>query len=179
MGLFRKMQEIEKRYKLEKIQETTKLDNEQIDNYFQAGIDFLVEKGVYCVETHRAIQLTEQEIKDGLRLIPETDGNGRWQGSSNGEKTTVGWRQEHPCHWRRLAPAHSRRYHTLCAHDIPREYHGVEFMEGFTFKEVDGYEVYGPAIEAYAAKREIAWMRKGSERRESQICACSTTPSIP
>ena len=93
MGLFRKMQEIEKRYRFEKYEEKLAdsggvsssvwrdriLDNAEIDDYFQAGIDLLAEKGVYCVETHRVIQLTEQEIKDSLRLMPEqfTIGEGK------------------------------------------------------------------------------------------------------
>jgi hypothetical protein len=43
---------------------------------------------------------------------------------------------------------------------IPR----VDYLEGFTFAEVDGYEIYGPAIEAYASRREVAWMREGIKK---------------
>lgn len=170
MGLFRKLQELEKRYVFETFKNLRPsdgrawrnviLDGAEIEDYFQAGIDFLVEQGVYCVDTHRVIQFSEQEIRDGIRMMPEqvTIGNGkdtrqlrkhRWSGD-RGYRLICGG-MHHPIRVD-ITP-----YIPMVFARIPR----VDFLEGFTFRELDGYEVFGPAVEAYAAKREVAWMREG------------------
>jgi len=170
MSLFRKLQELEKRYAFETFQNVQSsdgrawryqiLDGAEIEDYFQAGIDFLVEKGVYCVETHRVIQFSEQEIRDGIRMMPEqvTIGDGkdarqvrkhRWSGD-RGYRLICGG-LHHPVRVD-LTP-----FIPLIFARISR----VDFLEGFTFRELEGYEIHGPAIEAYAAKREVAWMREG------------------
>jgi methylamine--corrinoid protein Co-methyltransferase len=170
MGLFRKLQELEKRYRLETFQDVESsdgnawrnriLDGAELEDYFQAGIDLLAEQGVYCVETHRVIQFSEQEIRDGIRMMPEqvTIGEGkdarqvrkfRWSGD-RGYRLVCGG-LHHPIRVD-ITP-----YIPLIFARIPR----VDFLEGFTFRELEGYEIYGPAIEAYAGKREVAWMREG------------------
>ena len=40
---------------------------------------------------------------------------------------------------------------------IPR----LDFIEGFNFPVIDGYEVSGIPLEAYASKCQVAWMREG------------------
>jgi methylamine--corrinoid protein Co-methyltransferase len=170
MGLFRKLQELEKRYNFETFKNFVSsdvrawrnriLDEAEIEDYFQAGIDFLVEKGVFCIDTHRVIQFSEQEIRDGIRMMPEhvTIGEGkdtrqvrkrRWNGD-RGYRLVCGG-LHHPIRVD-LTP-----YIPMIFARIPR----VDFLEGFTFRELDGYEIFGPAIEAHAAKREAAWMREG------------------
>ncbi|RLI35593.1 hypothetical protein DRO66_07050, partial [Candidatus Bathyarchaeota archaeon] len=37
----------------------------------------------------------------------------------------------------------------------------IDFIEGFNFLEIDGYDIYGIPLEAYASKRQLAWMREG------------------
>ena len=175
MGLFRKLEELEKRYSFDTFKEKklkksvvgslqtwryTSLDRVEINEYFQAGIDFLVEKGVYCAETHRVIQFTEQEIRDGIRMMPEqvTIGEGKdvrlvKRRRLNGDKTPpIVCGGIHQPIREDLTP-----FVPMIFASIPR----VDYMEGFSFRELDGYEIFGPAIEAYAAKREVAWMREG------------------
>ena len=36
-----------------------------------------------------------------------------------------------------------------------------DYLEGFNFAVVDGREIFGPPLEAYAARREVAWLREG------------------
>jgi len=74
MSLFRKMSELEKRYELTypKVGDDPVLfDAEQRTDYFQAALDFTVENGVYCAETHRVIKFSEDEVRDALREVPE------------------------------------------------------------------------------------------------------------
>jgi methylamine--corrinoid protein Co-methyltransferase len=37
----------------------------------------------------------------------------------------------------------------------------LDFIEGFNFPIIDGYDIYGIPLEAYASKRQLAWMREG------------------
>ena len=54
-------------------------DTDMIDRLFQAGIEMLVEQGVYCMDTGRVIKYTEDEVKMAVAGAPReiTLGEGR------------------------------------------------------------------------------------------------------
>lgn len=45
-------------------------DKELIDNLFKAGMEMLVECGVYCIDTNRVIKYTEEEIWESIKAAP-------------------------------------------------------------------------------------------------------------
>jgi len=45
-------------------------DKELIDNLFQAGLEMLVECGIYCMDTRRVIKYTREEVLTALRTAP-------------------------------------------------------------------------------------------------------------
>ncbi len=44
----------------------------------------------------------------------------------------------------------------------------ADYLEGFNFTEVDGREVLGMPLVAYAARRELAWLREGIRKARRQ-----------
>jgi len=46
-------------------------DKELIDNLYQAGIDMLVECGVYCIDTGRVIKYTRDEVLHAINAAPD------------------------------------------------------------------------------------------------------------
>jgi len=163
MSLFHKMQELERRYNLSYPKtgdDPVLFDAEQRTDYFQAAVDFIVENGVYCAETHRIMKFSEDEVRDALREVPERNVIGE------GAETRVVAKRRFDGDT--SPPAVGGGLHAPIRQDltnyvpqifarIPR----VDYLEGFTFADVDGYEIYGPAIEVYASRREMAWMREG------------------
>jgi len=163
MGLYRKIRELGKRYDLsypETGNGPVLFDAAQRTDYFQASLDFIVEKGIYCVETHRVIEFTQDEVRDALREIPGRNIVGEGAETRVIEKQQFDGAQHPPIVGGGLhAPIRQdlTNYVPQVFARIPR----VDYLEGFTFAEVDGYEIYGQAIEAYASRREMAWMREG------------------
>jgi methylamine--corrinoid protein Co-methyltransferase len=45
-------------------------DRQQIDSLYQAGLEMLVECGVYCVDTRRVIKYTEDEVRLAIQSAP-------------------------------------------------------------------------------------------------------------
>jgi len=46
-------------------------DKELIDNLFQAGLEMLVEAGIYNIDTGRVIKVTEEEVLEGVKRAPK------------------------------------------------------------------------------------------------------------
>jgi hypothetical protein len=163
MSLYRKMQEVQTRYKLTYPttgDEPVLFDEAQRSDYFQAALDFLAENGVYCAETHRVIKLSGEEIRDAVREAPGSSiiGEGadrrvvaRRRFDGDASPPIVGGGLHLPIR------QDLTNYVPQAFASIPR----IDYLEGFTFAEVDGYEIYGAAIEGYASRRELAWMREG------------------
>src|SRR3989304_5598878 len=81
MGLFHKMNELTQKYELfyPKDSPVFNTDDKIVDRAFRAALDFMVEKGVYCLSTGRVIQFTEPEILSTIKGIPKevTVGEGK------------------------------------------------------------------------------------------------------
>lgn len=45
-------------------------DKELIDNLFQAGLELLVECGIYCIDTKRVIKYTREEVLTAIKTAP-------------------------------------------------------------------------------------------------------------
>jgi hypothetical protein len=163
LSLFQTMQSLVTRFHLEQPEHEVffHVDPSYCDRAFHAAIQFLVERGVYCISSHRVIQFTEDEVYRAIRAMPADViiGDGR-------ETTHI--------HKRELADPRPLQT-KLAGHGpwsedllplplIVRNLAQVSrcaMIEGFNFTRIDGWEVYGAPLEAYAAKREIALMREG------------------
>jgi hypothetical protein len=161
MGLFAKMDELAKKYELGYPDDGSffNMDDGVADRAFQAAIDFLTENGAYCVSTGRVIQFTRSEILSTIEAIPAELTVGR--GSDTRvlrkrrleEKEAINHCPGHHAPWsEEFAPWVVKNFA-----QIP----SADYLEGFMFADVDGREIHGVPMEAYAARREAAWLREG------------------
>jgi methylamine--corrinoid protein Co-methyltransferase len=161
LTLFRKMQELIKEYDLSSrgVEEFINTDDRFADDAFEAALEFIVDVGVYCISTNRVIRFEEEEVRKAVREAPDQIlmGEGRdarvfKQGTVDGSKPININSGHHAPFTEDLGPLVAKNFA-----QIPR----TDFIEGFNFPIVDGRDVYDQPLEAYAAIREVAWMREG------------------
>ena len=72
LGLFQTMQKLVTEYDLSYSgsEQYYSVDDDYIDRAFHATIQFLVERGTFCVSTNRVIQFTEDEILTAVKAAP-------------------------------------------------------------------------------------------------------------
>lgn len=106
-----KVREVVDKYDLHYDPENPIPDDDQLaDDVFQAGLELYSAVGTYCTDTSRVIQLTKEEILEGLRDAPAAPVFG--EGSDRG--TLVGRRPESDSHppgasWARAGPRAATR----------------------------------------------------------------------
>jgi methylamine--corrinoid protein Co-methyltransferase len=164
LGLFKKIEELIKEHNLgfSKAEEFLNTDNSVADAAFKAAVDFIVDVGAYCISTGRIIRFSEDEVKDAIKAAPReiVMGEGKdvrifKQGKIEGKEPL------------NICPGHHAPFTedlgTLVVKNfaqIPR----ADFLEGFNFPEVDGREILGPPLEAYASRKQAAYLREGIRR---------------
>lgn len=126
---------------------------------YQAAVDFLSEYGIYCISTNRVAQFTRDEVLEAVKYIPGrvTVGEDRdvrviTQKKVEGNEPLNNWPGHHAPFSEELAPLIVKGFASIPSAD---------YLQGFNFQVVDGREIFGMPMEAYAARREIAWMREG------------------
>jgi len=73
LSIFKKTQELQKKYDSKyNPEEPVDVDGALADRIFQAGFEFYLEIGSYCVNTHRVILLSKQEVLDELDATPSS-----------------------------------------------------------------------------------------------------------
>lgn len=162
IALFKKMAGLAKEYDIRCPSEHSSwlnVDDDLADSAWRAAVDFLVDVGCLCLDSERVIRFTEEEVKEAIRSMQSEVRMGV------GKDERV-WKQ-HRIEGREplnIAPGHHAPFTedlaNMVVHNfamIPR----LDFLEGFNFPTIDGYEVYGPPLEAYASKRQVAWLREG------------------
>lgn len=168
MAIFHKMTELARRYSIKVPDDCPYFneDNSVVDKVFQAGIDFLVEQGVYCISTSRVIQLTRQEVMEAIREAPVEVPVGCGRDVRVMKQRRIEEHEElnqvpglHAPYSEDLAQIAVKNYAQMSTAD---------YLEGFNFKFADGREVFGLPMEAYAARREAAWLREGIRRAGRQ-----------
>ena len=162
MDHFRKISELVAKYEIPsytKGMPFLNLDDGLPYRAFQAGVDLLVEHGVYCITTGRVVELTREEVMAAIRESPKEIivGNGpdarvMKQRQVEGKEPLNFCPGHHSPFTEDLAPLVVKNFA-----QIPR----TDFIEGFNFVEVDGREILGTPLEVFAARRQLAWMREG------------------
>lgn len=134
-------------------------DDALVERVFRAGVEFLSTVGVYCLTTGRIIQFSEEEVRQAIAAgySEITVGAGRdrrtmRQKEIEGKQPLNQLPGMHAPFSEDLAPLVVKNFA-----QIP----SADYLEGFNFTNVDGREVYGMPIEAYAGRREVAWLREG------------------
>ncbi len=161
LSLFRKMGELAHKYDI-RCPEGRVWFNEDdalVERAFRAAMEFITTSGVYCLTTNRVIQFTEGEVEDAIAAgRPEVMvGEGRDQRTMRQKKVEG---KEPP----NQTPGHHAPFSESLAPLVVKNFAQIpsaDYLEGFNFTNVDGREVYGMPIEAYAARREAAWLREG------------------
>ncbi len=161
LSLFRKMTELTKKYEIAYPNDGCffNMDERMVDRAFEAALDFLEEKGVYCITTSRVIEFTRQEVLNAVREAPcqIIVGTGRDQRVITQKKIEGRQRLNHcaglHAPWsEELAPLVVKNFAQILSGD---------YLEGFNFSSVDGRDIFGMPMEAYAARRQVAWLREG------------------
>lgn len=161
MGLFNKMKALVEKYEIRYPNDGSWFNHDRalVERAFQAAIDFLVEKGIFCVSTGRVIQLTEEEIRTAIQETSNfvVMGEGR-------DQRVFKQRQIEGRELLNVCPGHHTPFTEDIADLVVKNFAQIprtDFLEGFNLSVVDGYEIIGTPIEAYASRRQLAWMREG------------------
>ncbi len=161
LGHFRKMQELVQKYGIKYPGDGRHFNHDEglLEPVFQAALEYLCERGVYCLTTGRVVQVSRQDVLNVVRqATPEVRvGSGRdvrvLKKRSVLEKQGLNHMPAHHAPFsEEMAPLAVKNFAMLASADL---------LEGFNFRVVDGREVFGMPLEAYAARRQVAWMREG------------------
>ena len=166
MGLFKKMQELAEEYSLrlpgEGAESFLNLDDDLADGAFHAAVDFLLDRGVYCLTSGRVIRFTEDEVGAAIKEAPSEIIVGEGKDARRFKQRKVEGRE--PVN---IVPGHHAPFTEDLAPLVVENFAQIpraDFIEGFNFPAVEGHEVYGMPMEAYASRKEAAWMREGVEK---------------
>ena len=160
LALFKKVTELVRKYELKYPGDGSwfNTDDDLVERAFQAGIDFIVEQGVYCMNG-KVVHFSRNEVMAALKEVPNrvVVGEGRdarvlTQKKIEGTEPPNVRAGHHAPFTEDLAPLVVKNFAQLPFGD---------YIEGFNFAVVDGREIYGMPIEVYAARRQLFWMREG------------------
>ena len=164
LGLFHRVTELAQRHEIVYPDDGSffNMDAALADRAFEAALNFLVEAGVYCLSTNRVIEFTREEVLEAVQEAPRqiVVGAGRDQRVLT-QKAIEGRERLNQCAgmhapWSEdLAPLVVYNFAAMPTGD---------YLEGFNFSTVDGREVFGMPTEAYAARRQLSWLREGIRR---------------
>jgi len=162
MALFKKMSELAKEYKIKCPTEPSdwiNTDDSLADAAWRAAVDFVVDMGCFCLNRERVVRFTEEEVKEAIRSMQKEVMMGE------GKDARV-WKQHkiegnEPLN---ISPGHHAPFTEDLANIVVQNFAVIprlDFLEGFNFPMIDGYDIYGIPLEAYASKRQVAWLREG------------------
>ncbi len=163
MGMFRKMQELSEKYGL-KVGEHERfydVDNAYADQLFDAAVGYLSERGVYCINTNRAIQFTEEEVREACKEAPSQI----TVGTEKDARTLAKREIEDPRPRNIVVGGHSAWNEVLMPLEnmikelvrIPR----IDYLETFNYHRIMGREVHGTPMVVYAARKAVERARIG------------------
>jgi len=176
LGLFRRMQELAREYGLERLGREVFFDVDPgyADDAFQAAVDFIVSEGVFCFPLCRVLKFTEEEVRAALEETPREVTVGLGRDARTLRKREIQDTRPTNCIGGLHSP-YSEDLGSLVPVNfamIPR----MDIIEGFNTTTTDGREIFGPPLEGYAARRELAWMREGVRKAGRPGMAISYYP---
>ncbi len=162
IALFKRLSALAKEYDLKVPADPSNwinTDDSLADAAWRAAVDFVVENGCLCLDSERVIRFTEDEVKEAVRSMQREVIMG------DGKDARV-WKQHRiegadPMN---IAPGHHAPFTEDLANTVVQNFASIprlDFLEGFNLPVIDGYDIYGVPLEAYASKRQVAWLREG------------------
>jgi hypothetical protein len=161
LGLYKRINELVQKYELRYPGDGMLFNTgpEVAGKAFRAGVELLCTYGSYCLTTNRVVQHSEDEVLAACREAPAEVivGAGRdarrvWQHQPFGGERLNQTPGHHAPFSEELMPLIVKNFAQIPTGD---------FLEGINFTNTDGREVFGMPLEAYAARREAAWLREG------------------
>jgi methylamine--corrinoid protein Co-methyltransferase len=135
------------------------LDENLLERAFEAGIECLKTLGIYCITTKRRVRLSREEILTAIREAPKEILMGEGRDRRVWKQRKIEGREK-----LNVCPGHHTPYTEEIAPLVVKNFAQItrgDFIEGFNFSNVDGYEIIGPPMEVYASRRQMGWMREG------------------
>ncbi len=161
MDLFRKMAQLTRKYGIVMPEAPPwfNMDDTLQERAFRAAVEFLSEVGVYCPTTGRVLQFTEEEVLAAVRDQPSRILVGEGRDRRVLEKLPLEFDGDFG-----LFPGMYAPFSEDLASLVVKNFAQIpeaSYIGGFNFRSVDGREIFGMPMEAYAARRQVAWMRDG------------------
>jgi hypothetical protein len=163
MGMFRTMQELSEEHRLRvgEVEQVYAVDAAYADQLFDAALEYLCTRGIYCISTSRVVQFTEEEVREACRDAPAEVTVGRDRdvrtiaqreiGDATRPSIIVGghsaWNED-------LMPLENMVKELV---KNPR----VDLLECFNYHRIMGREVHGTPLIVYAARKAIERARLG------------------
>jgi methylamine--corrinoid protein Co-methyltransferase len=176
MNLFRQTAKFANRFEIKVDDDGSwfNYDDALVDRAFQAAVAFLADTGMYCLTTGRVVQFSQEEILQACQeMQPQT-----WVGDGR-DARLITKKQIETKEKLNQTPGHhapfSEEYAALVIKDTAMLPEG-DYMEGINFTQTDGREVFGLPMEAYASRREVAWLRQGVRMAGRQGMAVALYP---
>ncbi len=162
IALFKRLSALAKEYDLKVPADPSNwinTDDTLADAAWRAAVDFVVENGCLCLDSERVIRFTEDEVKEAVRSMQREVIMG------DGKDARV-WKQHRieGAEPMNIAPGHHAPFTEDLANTVVQNFASIprlDFLEGFNLPVIDGYDIYGVPLEAYASKRQVAWLREG------------------
>ena len=139
-------------------------DEDLADSVFKAACELILELGVYCIDTERIVKISEDELKEALRRLPESTivGSGR---ETREVSTRTIEDKKPPTVIGGLAGGvcSSENYLNILT-SIAMEPE-IDILCGGSLTEIEGRRIVTRSpIELHAAQREASWMRQAATR---------------
>ncbi len=162
MALFRNISELVKTYEIRCPSDHTEwinTDDGLADAAWEAAVDFVVNHGCLCLDRERVVRFSEEEVKEAIGAMQSEVAMGEGKDART-------WRQHsiegtEPMN---VSPGHHAPFTEDLADLVVQNFAAIprlDFLEGFNFLKIEGYDIYGHPIEAYASQRQVAWLREG------------------
>ncbi|MBN1401997.1 MAG: monomethylamine:corrinoid methyltransferase [Anaerolineae bacterium] len=163
MGLFAKVTELAQRYDIHMPADVGWFNEDEglTARAFAAGVDLLVEMGVYCASSERVVQFSREEVLAAARETPAHLAIG--QGA---DVRVLSKRQPIGHEALNLCPGMHAPFDERVAERVAAIYAAdprVDFIEGYTAAEMGGRRIFGPALEAWGAHRQVMQLRHAAE----------------
>jgi len=163
LNTFRKVQKLTLRHGLRKSlpEKFSEVDNSYVDSLFQAAVDFLTEMGVFCTSTGRVLRFSDDEVREAVREAPSKVSVGAGKDASVFGKREFEDTRPPSIDVSGHGPwADSMTPLPIVVRELAR-HPRVGLLEGYMFAQIDGREVHGSPMCAYAARRALQRIREG------------------
>ncbi len=164
LGLFHRMTQLVHEYDIRQPEDGAwfNTDADLADRACEAAMEFLTEVGVYCISTNRVVEFSREEVLQAIREAPTRVlmGEGR-------DTRVLRQRSIEDMDPLNFCPGHHAPFTEDLAPLVVKNFAQIpraDFLEGFNFTQVDGQEIFGLPLEAYAARRQLAWLREGARK---------------